>query len=212
MATQMKDKVALVTGGASGIGAATARAFARTGASVIVSDVDDKAGRELTDDLNKDGEAIYTHANVGDASQVEQMVQAGLDAFGRLDYACNNAGIGGASAPTAEYRVEDWEKVIQINLTGVFYSLKYELAAMLESDGGAIVNLASILGQVGFQEAPAYVAAKHGLLGLTKSAALEYADQGVRVNAVCPAFIHTPLIADLEEDADTRDMLVGLHP
>lgn len=212
MAGQMKNKVALVTGGASGIGAATARAFARAGARVIVSDVDDEAGQELTDELNEQGGAIYAHANVGDASQVEQMVQAGLAAFGRLDYACNNAGIGGASAPTAEYGIEDWQNVIQINLTGVFYSMKYELPAMLESDGGAIVNMASILGQVGFQAAPAYVAAKHGLLGLTKSAALEYAGQGVRVNAVCPAFIHTPLIADLEGDADTRDMLVGLHP
>lgn len=209
----MQNDVALVTGGASGIGEATAWAFAARGARVLIADVNDGAGEALQRQISKEGgEARYVHADAGENSEVEAMVEAGLSAFGRLDYACNNAGIGGASAPTADYPIEDWQQVLQINLTGIFLAMKFEIPAMLASGGGSIVNMASILGQVGFANSAAYVAAKHGMLGLTKSTALEYAQQGIRVNAVCPAFIHTPLIEELEADEETREMLIGLHP
>lgn len=213
MSEGMQDKVALVTGGASGIGAAVAAAFAARGARVIVSDVDEQSGAEIVDQIEADGgQARFIAADVSKPQQVEALVDKTLDAFGRLDCACNNAGIAGGTAPTAEHTLEDWQRVIDINLSGVFYSMKYQIPAMLESDGGAIVNMASILGQVGFAQAPAYVAAKHGVVGLTKTTAIEYAQQGIRINAVLPAFIHTPLIAALEEDEDTREMLIGLHP
>lgn len=126
--------------------------------------------------------------------------------------ACNNAGIGGESAPVGDYTVEDWQKVIAINLSGVFYGMKYEIAAMLKSGGGAIVNIGSVLSQAGFPSSAAYVAAKHGVVGLTKTAALDYATEGIRVNAVGPGFIQTPLIAELAEDDEANAMLVSKHP
>lgn len=213
MSTDMKGRVALVTGGGSGIGAAVALGFAARGARVVVSDIDEQGGAEQVARIEENGgEAIFINADVSQPNQVEALVEGAVEAFGRLDYACNNAGIGGGSEPTADHKLEDWQRVINVNLSGVFYSMKYQIPAMLESDGGAIVNMASILGQVGFAQAPAYVAAKHGVVGLTKTTAIEYAQQGIRVNAVLPAFIHTPLIAALEEDQDTREMLIGLHP
>lgn len=209
----MQNDVALVTGGASGIGEATAWAFAARGARVLITDIDDEGGKTLRRQIEQEGgEAHYVHTDAGEASEVEALVEEGLSAFGRLDYACNNAGISGTSAPTADYPIEDWQRVLQINLTGIFLAMKYEIPAMLDSGGGSIVNMASILGQVGFANSAAYVTAKHGMLGLTKSTALEYAQQGIRVNAVCPAFIHTPLIEELEADEETREMLIGLHP
>ena len=135
-----------------------------------------------------------------------------MQAYGRLDVACNNAGIAGELAPTADYPLEAWQRVIAVNLTGVFHCMKYEIAQMLKTGGGAIVNIASILGAVGFANAPAYSAAKHGVLGLTKTAALEYGAQRVRINAVGPAFIHTPMIAGLEQDAASLNQLIALHP
>lgn len=213
MSKDMEGKVALVTGGSSGIGAAVAEAFAQRGARVIVSDIDEEGGGEIVRRIEAEGgEARFITADVSVPEQVEALVQQTVGAFGQLDYACNNAGIAGGTAPTADHTLEAWQRVIDINLSGVFYSMKYEIPAMLESGGGAIVNMASILGQVGFAQAPGYVAAKHGVLGLTKTTALEYAQQGVRVNAVLPAFIHTPLISPLEEDEETREMLIGLHP
>lgn len=135
-----------------------------------------------------------------------------METYGRLDFACNNAGIGGEQHPTAEYSIEGWQQVIAINLSGVFYCMKYEIPEMLKSGGGSIVNMASILAQVGFSGAPAYVAAKHGVIGLTKNAAIEYAAQGIRVNSIGPAFIRTPMIASLEENEAALNMLVSLHP
>lgn len=209
----LKDKVALVTGGASGIGRAVALAWGREGARVVVSDVDRDGGEETAEAVRAAGsEALFAAADVGKPEDCEALVQRAVQKFGRLDIACNNAGIGGAQAPTADYPLDAWAQVIAINLSGVFYGMKYQLPAMLKNGGGAIVNMASILGAVGFAGSPAYSAAKHGVLGLTQATALEYSAQGVRVNAVGPGFIHTPMISALEENRAVNDMLVAAHP
>ena len=193
----LQGKVAIVTGASSGIGRATALAFAREGVKVVVSDVNVPGGEETVRLIKEQGgEAIFVKCDVSQESEVKTMVETTLATFGRLDFACNNASIGGDLAPTADYSLEAWNRVIGINLTGAFLCMKYEIPAMLRQGGGAIVNMASILGHVGFAGAPAYVAAKHGLIGLTKNAALEYAKLGIRVTAVCPAFIHTPMVDD----------------
>jgi len=210
---EMIDKAAIVTGGGSGIGRATALAFARRGARVVVSDVDERGGNETVKDVESDGgHAIFVRADVSQSADVKAMVDTTIRTYGRLDYACNNAGIAGATAPTADYPEEAWSKVIAVNLSGVFFCMKYEIPEMLKLGGGAIVNMASILGWVGFANSPAYVAAKHGVLGLTKTAALEYSSRGIRVNAVCPAFISTPMIEKFESDEALDKMLIGLHP
>ncbi len=193
----LTGKVAIVTGASSGIGRATALAFAREGVKVVVSDVNVPGGEETVRLIKEQGgEAIFVRCDVSQESEVKALVEATLAEYGRLDFACNNAGIGGDLAPTADYTLEGWNRVIGINLTGAFLCMKYEIPAMLKQGGGAIVNMASILGHVGFAGAPAYVASKHGLIGLTKNAAIEYAKQGIRVTAVCPAFIHTPMVDD----------------
>lgn len=204
-------KTALVTGGASGIGEACVLTFARGGANVVIADLNEELGAKVVAAAKQaGGDARFVHADVGDPASVQQMVDAALQSFGRLDIAVNNAGIGGEQNPTGEYSVEGWQKVININLNGVFYSMRYEIPAMLQRGGGAIVNMASILGTVGFANSPAYVAAKHGILGLTKSAALEYTRQGVRINSVGPGFIKTPLLAG-SLDEQTQLYLSGLH-
>lgn len=209
----LKDKVALITGGSSGIGRAVALAWAREGAKVVVSDVDRSGGGETVEQVRAaGGEAIFIAADVGKPEDCEALVRGAVEKFGRLDIACNNAGIGGPQAPTADYPLDGWAQVIGINLSGVFYGMKYQLPAMLKNGGGAIVNMASILGAVGFAGAPAYTAAKHGVVGLTQAAALEYSAQGVRINAVGPGFIHTPMISALEDNQAVNDMLVAAHP
>lgn len=206
-------KVALVTGGGSGIGQAACHLYAREGAKVVVSDIDEKGGAEVVRIIqDRAGEATFIKADVSRSEDCESMVQAALERFGRLDIAFNNAGIGGEASLTADYSIESWQKVIDINLSGVFYCTKYEIPAMLQSGGGAIVNMASVLGQAAFAQSLAYVAAKHGVVGLTKTTAVEYGNQGIRVNAVGPGFIRTPLISNLEEDQQIRDYLVSLHP
>ncbi|MFN3414777.1 MAG: SDR family oxidoreductase [Caldimonas sp.] len=208
----LQGKVSLVTGASSGIGRAIALAYAREGAKVVVSDVN-VAGAEETVSLvrQQGGDAIFVPADVSHADDCQRLVERTVAHYGRLDAACNNAGIGGELGPTADYADEAWQRVIGVNLTGVFYCMKHQIPAMLRQGGGAIVNMASILGQVGFAGAPAYVAAKHGVVGLTKTAALEYSGQGLRINAVGPAFIHTPMIAGLESDPATAQQLVSLH-
>ena len=207
------DSVALVTGAASGIGRAIALRYAREGFRVVVSDVDEAGGQETAQQIEEGGgEALFVPADVSDPAACEAVVAEAVRAFGRLDVACNNAGIGGEQAPTADYPVEAWQRVLGVNLSGVFYGMKAQIPAMREAGGGAIVNVASILGQVGFASAPAYVAAKHGVVGLTKTAAIELAAEGIRVNAVGPAFIETPMISALEADPETLATLVGLHP
>ncbi len=209
----LKDKVALITGGSSGIGRAVALAWAREGAKVVVSDVDRSGGGETVEQVRAaGGEAAFIAADVGKPEDCEALVRGAVEAFGRLDIACNNAGIGGPQVPTADYPLDGWAQVIAINLSGVFYGMKFQLPEMLKNGGGAIINMASILGAVGFAGAPAYAAAKHGVVGLTQATALEYSAQGVRINAVGPGFIHTPMISALEEDKAVNELLVAAHP
>ena len=209
----LKDKVLLVTGAASGIGRAIALVAAREGARVVVADTQVAGGEETAALVRaQGGEALFVPSDAGKAADAKALVARTLEHFGQLDAACNNAGIAGESAPLADYPLDAWDQVLGVNLSGVFYGLKYQIPAMLRSGGGSIVNVASILGAVAFPTAAAYTAAKHGVVGLTKVAAVEYSRHGVRVNAVGPAFISTPMIARFEDDQAVNDMLVAAHP
>ena len=209
----LKNKVALVTGASSGIGRAVALGWVREGARVVVSDMN-RAGGEETVALVRaqGGEAIFLAADVGQPKDAQSLVEQTVAHFGRLDVACNNAGIGGPSAPIADYPLEGWAQVININLSGVFYGMQQQIAAMLKTGGGSIVNMASVLGAVGFATNSAYTAAKHGVVGLTQVAALEYSGKGIRINAVGPGFIHTPMVSKLEADAARMAALIAAHP
>jgi NAD(P)-dependent dehydrogenase (short-subunit alcohol dehydrogenase family) len=207
----LAGKVALVTGAASGIGLAVARGYAAAGARVVLSDVAEEAGRAAAAELQRTGVgALFVAADVASPEACERLVRAAVDGFGRLDCACNNAGIAGDQAPLADYSVEGWNRVIAVNLSSVFLCMKHEIPAMIRAGGGAIVNMASILGAVAFPAAPAYVAAKHGIVGLTQSAAIDYAASRVRVNAIGPGFIRTPLLSKL--DPATLRGIESLHP
>jgi len=209
---RFKAKVALVTGGASGIGEAVALQLAKEGAKVIVADLD-ASGAAAVVRANEQvgGIASPFELNVADPMEVEAMVSFAERTYGALHLAVNNAGIGGPSAPTGDYPLDGWQKVIDVNLNAVFFCTKYEITAMLRAGGGAIVNMASILGSVGFANSSAYVAAKHGVLGLTKAAAVEYAAKGIRINSVGPGFIDTPLLSK-NLDAATLGAIAGMHP
>nr|WP_282456732.1 SDR family NAD(P)-dependent oxidoreductase [Chitinophaga sedimenti] len=188
-----EGKVALVTGGGSGIGEATALLYANHGAKVVVSDINEQHGQAVTGKIKElGGQAIFVKCNVASPQDCEQLVAATVKAYGRLDAACNNAGIAGDVKPTGELSVENFDKVISINLSSVFYCMRAQIPQMEKQGGGSIVNMASILGQVGFANSCAYVAAKHGVVGLSQNAALEYSAKGIRVNAVGPGFIATP--------------------
>jgi NAD(P)-dependent dehydrogenase (short-subunit alcohol dehydrogenase family) len=209
----LQDKVAIVTGAGSGIGRAVALAYAREGASVVVSDIAEEGAQETMELIEKTPgakKALFVQGDSSKPGDHETIVRTAVDRFGALHIACNNAGIGGELNPIAELSVEGWQKVIEINLSGVFYAMRAQIPAMLSSGGGAIVNMASIFGQVGAAKTAAYVSAKHGVVGLTKSAALDYATRGIRVNAVGPAYIDTPLLKGLRKEA--RDALVDRHP
>ncbi|WP_395813606.1 SDR family NAD(P)-dependent oxidoreductase [Devosia sp.] len=212
MTYDFKDKVAIVTGAASGIGAAVARALAADAAKVLLADLDIRGAETVAAEIRAaGGTASAVETNVADAVEVEAMVEAAKRTYGGLHLAVNNAGIGGPAAPTGEYPLEGWHKVIDTNLNSVFYGLRYQIPAIIASGGGAIVNMASILGAVGFANSSAYVTAKHGLVGLTKSAAIEYAKHGVRINAIGPGFIDTPLLSKNLDEA-TLGYIRGLHP
>jgi NAD(P)-dependent dehydrogenase (short-subunit alcohol dehydrogenase family) len=211
MATyDVADRAAIVTGGGSGIGAAVSQVLASSGAAVLVVDLNADHAQAVADQITADGgRAEAFVGNVADESVAQAMVEA-AGALGPLRIAVNNAGIGGAAASIADITTADWRKVLDVNLDAVFFGLRAQIPAMIAAGGGAIVNMASILGSVGFASSAAYVTSKHALLGLTKNAALEYAAQGVRVVAVGPGFIATPLVAEHLDQA-TLDFLAGKH-
>lgn len=213
MKQELENKVAIITGGGSGIGAATALLFAKKGARVIVSDIHADTCQKIAKEIVDAGGTAYAiAADVSDAKQCEALVAGTLQQYGRLDIAFNNAGIGGESNPVGDMSIDGWNHVIAVNLNSVFYCMKYEIQAMLRTGGGAIVNMSSILGQVAFANAAGYVAAKHGVVGITKTAALEYSGKGIRVNVVGPGFIETPLLAAAGIDDKMKQQIATLHP
>lgn len=207
-------QVVLVTGAASGIGRATAVAFAKSQAKVVVSDVSEEGGLETVRQIQKiGGEALFVPCDVSQSAQVQALMKKIIDTFGRLDSAFNNAGIEGPQSSTADYAEEAWDRVIDTNLKGVWLCMKYQIPIFIKQGHGNIVNCSSIAGMIGFQGVPAYVASKHGILGLTKTAALEYSKQNIRVNAVCPGVIETPMIERFTRgDTKAHELLVAGEP
>jgi NAD(P)-dependent dehydrogenase (short-subunit alcohol dehydrogenase family) len=216
----LKGKVAVVTGAGSGLGEAVSVLFAKNGASVVLADLDvDGAERVLRQIEDVGGKGRIVKTDVSKPADSKALVEVAVKEFGRLDIAVNNAGIGGPTAPVGEYPIDGWNNIIAINLSGVFYGMHYQIPAMLEAGGGAVVNMSSIAGRVGLVNASGYAAAKHGVIGLTETAAVEYGERGIRVNAVGPGFINTPLISkrsvldtDTGKAGDEMKALAALHP
>lgn len=209
MSQDFEGKIALVTGGASGIGEAVVRELAAGGAKVVIADFNIDAAQALADEIGASAKAFKV--DVGDAAQVEAMVAFTVETFGALHLAVNNAGVGGPSTPTADYPLDQWSRVVNVDMNSVLYSMKYEIPAMLAAGGGSIVNMASILGTHGWEGSVAYVSSKHAVVGMTKTAALEYSAQGVRINAVGPGFIATPLL-ETTMTPEAKAVLVARHP
>ena len=216
MPGSLEGKTALVTGGGSGIGRAASLAYAKDGARVVVTAVNVEGGEETVQLIKETGgEAILVHADVSKPEDTQAMVAQAVETFGSLDCAFNNAGIGGGKERhlTADYLEDDWDRVMSINLKGVWLCMKAEIPQMMKQGKGAIVNTASIAGLVGLSGTVAYVAAKHGVTGLTKAAAMEYAKSGIRVNAVCPGYIQTPLVQGIFDEIDGyRERVASRHP
>ena len=218
--TNQNQKVAIVTGGASGIGRATALRFAKmgrsnsAGCSVVVADRNSVDGQNTVDLIREqNGDGCFFCVDVSEAEEVEALVKSTMETFGRLDYAHNNAGISGEKRSTIDCSEENWDRVINVNLKGVWLGMKYQIPAMIKSGGGAIVNTSSILGFQGAPGIPAYGASKHGVIGLTKTAALEFAQHNIRVNTICPGAIRTPMISPLTGDSDEGEsQFTRRHP
>ena len=216
----LQNKIAIVTGAGSGLGEAISLRFAKSGATIVLADVDvEGAERVLRQIEQAGGSGRVVRTDVSKPEDARALVDATMKEFGRLDVAVNNAGIGGPTAPVGEYPIEGWDQIIGINLSGIFYGMRYQVPAMLENGGGAIVNMASVAGKVGLANGSGYAAAKHGVVGLTATAAVEYGARGIRVNAVGPGFINTPLIgkravldAGSADAADETQALAALHP
>lgn len=207
----MKDRVVIVTGAGSGIGEAAALLFAHEGAKVVVADINEENGNKVVNRINKtDGTAAFFKIDVASAAENKSLVDFAVQAYGQLDVAVNNAGIGGEANKVADMSLEGWHRVIDINMHSVFYGMKYQIEAMLKTGHGSIINIASILGSVGFEGSAGYVAAKHAVIGMTKTAAMEYSSRGIRINAVGPGFIETPLLDQLDDDI--KKHLISLHP
>ncbi len=207
----LDNKVALVTGAGSGIGLAIAQSYAKEGAKVIVSDINEEHGNQAVEKIKSaGGEASFVKADTSDAEEVEALVKSTVEIYGRLDIACNNAGIGGEQKMTGEYGLDSWRKVLSVNLDGVFYGCKYQLEQMEKNGGGVIVNIASIHGTVAAPLSSAYTAAKHAVVGLTKNIGAEYGQKNIRCNSVGPAYIDTPLLDSAS--ADMKDALIAKHP